>query len=602
MSQSVERSEGVEEAFALSPPAQGAGQQLSKSRNDRGYGRRYKQGSARRQAMLLPPSVDDYVGAENLVRAIDGYVDSLELAQLGFSCAAGVVSAGQPAYHPGDLLKLYLYGYLNRVRSSRRLEAECSRNLELMWLLNGLTPSYHTIADFRKDNAEALRATNRDFVALCRELGMIGGKRIGIDGSFFNASASDGSVKTKKQLESELATISRDIERYHQELDNQDVGEADGSHSAQVTEAQLQALKARAERRREQIAQLTANKETQLSTTDPDARRLRKNGQKVTGYNVQSVVDGEHKLILTHEVTNAGNDLGQLVPMIAQAQAVLRQNAPLGCAAVVASSEHSDDTTTVPAQGLEVLADAGYYTEGDIAACQDRGISVYVPIPEHTGNSAERRGLLPTGQFHYDKEQDCYHCPGGQRLNPVGKPVRRNGVARQRYRSKVKVCAGCALRTQCLGEQSGARREIERSEHAEAVKNHRARMHNTQAKMRERAALCEHPFGTLKRWLGWDHFLVRGFAKVRGEMALLVQCYNLRRLLSILGIEEFMALCKRRQERRQGDGLLPLFCLSMRRHQPAYAPFYLAWPDHRHQARSPSPTPQRLSLPLKLLA
>jgi transposase len=533
------RDESEAQAFTLTAPEAGGGSPPAKQADTGGRGRRYKQGPPRGQSMLLPPSVEDYVGEDNLVRAIAAYVDSLDLAALSFTHAAGGLGAGQPAYDPTDLLKLYLYGYLNRARSSRRLEAECRRNLEVIWLLNGLVPSYHTIADFRKNNAEALRRTNREFVLLCRELRLIGGHTLGIDGSFFNADASDASVKTKAQLEAELAAIERDIDRWHALLNDADA-EAAAAACERATPEQIDALKARAERRCKQLKQLEEAGETQRSRTDPDARRLRKNGQKVTGYNVQSVVDSEHKLIVAHAVTNAGNDLGQLIPMIEQAEAVLDDEAEPG------GEPTADDATAQ----REVLADAGYYTEADIAACQARGTTVYVPPPEPRGNSAERNARLSSAEFRYDAEQDCYHCPGGQTLSPVGKPVNRNGTARQRYRSKATACATCTLRAQCLSANA-TRREIERSEHAEAAARHRAHMQDSAAKMRERAALCEHPFGTLKRWLGWDHFLVRGFDKVGGEMALLVQCYNLRRLLSIVGIDEFIALCRQRQQDRQ---------------------------------------------------
>ena len=586
MSDEVEHSEAAE-AFALSPPGEGGGKRLPKASNDTGSGRRYKQGVPRGQAMLLPASVEDYIAADNPVRAIDAYVESLDLKTLGFGYAEGALSAGQPAYRPGDLLKLYIYGYLNRVRSSRRLEAECGRNLELVWLLGGLAPSYHTIADFRADNAKALRATCRDFVAECAQLGLIGGTRLGIDGSFFHGSASDASVKTVAQLKAELAAIERDIERYHSELDGCDADEVRTPEAARASVAQLEALKARAAERSAQLKQLADAGETQLSRTDPDARRLRKNGQKVTGYNVQNVVDGKHMLILTHEVTNAGNDLGQLVPMIEQAETVLAQlalspdcNAEAPCSeapneaaspepaaapaapcatAPEAASEEPVENAPQPARAgtaarLEVLADAGYFTEQDIAACQARGICVYVPIPQPRCTSAERRGLLPIAEFRYDAERDCYDCPGGATLGPIGKPVVRSGVARQRYHSKPKVCAVCPQAAQCLSE-GATRREIERSEHAEAIERHREHMDAEEArgKMRERAALCEHPFGTLKRWLGWDHFLVRGFAKVRGEMALSVQCYNLRRVLSILGIEAFVEACRKRRHARRAE-------------------------------------------------
>ena len=598
MAKRVEQGEVAGEAFALGDPGAGTTERLPKPSNTTGSGRRYKQGPPRHHAMLLPPSVDDYVAADNLARAIDAYVESLDLIALGFRDAAGVLSAGQPAYHPGDLLKLYLYGYLNRVRSSRRLERECERNLEVMWLLKGLVPSYHTIANFRKDNAKALQATCRDFVALCAELGMIGGRRIGIDGSFFNASASDASIKTKLQLARELAAIERDIARDHEALDGDDAEEAQAPESTGVTAAQLEALHARAERRRAQLQQLDANGDTQLSRTDPDARRLRKNGSKVTGYNVQSVVDDAHRLIITHAVTNAGNDLGQLVPMIEQAEAVL------GTTATTATTDTTDTTDAThtmaapdAAPSLEALADAGYFTEADIAACQARGLTVYVPIPEQKGNSAERRGLLPTSLFHYDAEHDGYRCPGGHWLERRGKPVTRNGIPHQRYRTDRKVCAACERRAQCLSPSRHIR-EIERSVHAEAVERHRVHMQASQAKMHARAGLCEHPFGTLKRWLGWDHFLVRGFEKVRGEMALLVQCYNLRRVLTILGIEAFTAICQQRRQARQagaqGAGFSTLFCRLPRRLQRLSAPVCRRAIRFLLPARCRSPAPSAL--------
>ena len=591
----VEGSEGSEEPFALSAAQSTAKKGRAKGSEAFGLGRRYQQGVSRDQVMLLPPSVEDYVAEDNLVRALDAYVDGLDLVALGFSNASGALSAGRPAYHPGDLLKLYLYGYLNRVRSSRRLQAECRRNLELIWLLRGLRPNYHSIADFRKDNAKALRATCRDFVLLCGQLGMIDGKRIGIDGSFLNASASDASIKTKKQLEAQCAAIERDIERYEQQLDRQDADESDSDASETVTAQQLQALKALAEEKREQIAQLTKDGETQVSRTDPDARRMRKNGQKVTGYNVQGVVDDKHKLVITHEVTNAGNDLGQLVPMIEQAQGVLAEiaattsnPAPATAQALAEETPTSGERTEAPAAEPappsaapappEVLADAGYCTASDIAACQARGIPIYVPIPDRQDRSAKTRGALASSQFRYDPDADCYHCPGGHTLTRLGKPLMRNAGVHQRYRSKAKTCADCALRAQCLSAKANTR-EIERSEHAEALERHRAHMQSPQAqdKMHQRAGLCEHPFGTLKRWLGWDHFLVRGFEKVRGEMALLINCYNLRRVLSILGIKAFIAICQQRREARRaashGKNIFQPLSMPLRRSQRIFERF-----------------------------
>jgi transposase len=510
-----------------------------------GRARRYKEGLSLRQPLLLPACVDDYVRADHPVRAIAAYVDTLDLEALGFRHAGGACRAGQPAYAPGDLLKLYLYGYQQRVHSSRRLAVECERNLEVMWLLNGLRPNYHTIADFRKDNPRALRAANREFVLLCRDLGLIDGTRVGVDGSFFNGSASDASVKTRKQLQAELTALEQDIERYLEASEREDAREAGTDESPTVSATQLEALQAQAQRRREQLEQLAATGETQISTTDPDARRLSKNGQKVTGYNVQNVVDAQHHLILAHEVTHAGNDQGQLVPMAEQAREIL-------------AAAHGTEPALAPAS-LEVLADAGYFTGADIAACEPRGIVPYVPIPQQRG-PAPRADRLCVEAFTYDPEQDVYHCPGGSTLSPLGQTESRSGVDYRRYRSRVSQCRSCPLRAQCL-PPAGKRREILRSEHAEAVERHRARMAAAPGIMRERAALCEHPFGTLKRWLGWDHFLVRGFDKVRGEMAMTVHSYNFHRVLNILGVAAFIAYCQeRRRAKSLATGLFVALC------------------------------------------
>lgn len=551
MPASTESENGCPEPLELRPPGEGESTRAPKEPNPGGgRGRRYKEGLSPAQPMLLPPSVDDYVGADNPVRAIAAYVDMLDLEALGFARAAGALTAGQPAYAPAHLLKLYLYGYLNRVRSSRRLAAECERNLEVIWLLGGLRPGYHTIADFRVANAEALKAANRDFTQLCRDCGLIGGQRLGVDGSFFNASASAASVKTTQQLQAELTAWEREIERYHAELAANDAAEEAESTPARITPEQLQALSARAEQRREQLKALEQSGETQVSHTDPDARRLRKNGRQVTGYNVQSVVDAERKLIVEHEVTNAGNDFGQLLPMAE------RTIAALGLQTAPPEDPRASAEANAPAPAEPVapafLADTGYYTEADIAACQARGITVYVPLPENKGTACAE-GRLPGSAFRYDPEQKLYHCPAGHTLVPKGEPSPKNGVLRQRYASDAKVCAECPLRDRCLPEKTPVR-QIHRTEHADAVDRHRRHMQGSQATMRERAALCEHPFGTLKRWLGWDHLLVRGFAKVRGEMALLVHCYNLRRLLSIFGVAGFIALCRQRQAAPQAGG------------------------------------------------
>ncbi|MFB1487364.1 MULTISPECIES: IS1182 family transposase [unclassified Thiocapsa] len=466
--------------------------------------RRYKLGLNRRQAMRLPPSVDDDVSEDRLARAIDIDVETLDLAALGFRHAEGGLTPGQP-YAPAHLLKLDLYGYLNRIRSSRRLQAEAERNLEIIWLLEGLRPVYRTIAEFRRTNAKALKAANREFVLLCRELDLVGGEHLGIDGSHFNANAGDASVKTLTQLEREHA-------RYHQELDRADTREDAEAAPTGAVSAKLDELTARQAAKAARIAALKDTGETQISRTDTDARRLKKHGKSTVGYNVRSVVDDKHKLIVVAEATSAGNDVGQLAPMAEAAKSALG------------------------IKEAEVFADAGYWTEDDIAACERAGLLPYVPIPD-TERAVRDAGRLPASAFHDLPGPNVHICPGGEILHPYGE-VARNGKTLKRYAARAGRCEGCPLAKRCLPEKTPYR-QIYRSELADVVEGHRAR-----------AALCEHPFGTLKRWMGRDHFLVRGLEKVQGELALLVHCDNFRRVSSILGLDGFRAACEAR--RRSG--------------------------------------------------
>ncbi|WP_165742094.1 transposase [Candidatus Thiosymbion oneisti] len=323
--------------------------------------RRYKRGVARAQEALLPPRVEDYVSETNLVRAIDAYVDTLDLPALGFTKSGGDLTPGQPAFDPGLRLKLYLYGDLNRVRSSRRLERECRRNLELIWRLEGLVPSYRTSAEFRRVNGTSRRAANRDFVLLCRELDLVGGETIGIDGSFFQASASDASITTKKDLEAQLKKIERDLEAYTQSLDANDAHEAqvgDGLAEDPALAEKLQELKERQARKPAQRERLEASGETQFSRTDPAARALSKGKQPVTGDNMQSCVDDKHKLIVSDEVSNEGNDQNQLSGQCRAAMEIMAVNE------------------------ITAVADSGYYSEAQLAACQEANATVYVPIPD----------------------------------------------------------------------------------------------------------------------------------------------------------------------------------------------------------------------------
>lgn len=483
--------------------------------------RRYKAGLDRRQSMLLPPRVDDYVSEGNLTRAIDAYVDGCDLAALGFNrLAAPQNDAGQPAYAPADLLKLYLYGYLHRIRSSRRLEQETRRNLEVIWLLGGLTPSYKTVSDFRKDNAPALKATNRDFVLLCKSLDLYGGERVAIDGTFVHGDASKASIVTAEQLAKQAQRIEQDIANYLTELD-----QADQQNDALPREdAALQEKLARLQERQAQcqadLERLAASGQTQWSRTDPDARLLNKGNGTVAGYNVQIAVDDRHKLLVCCAVTQDGNDTGQLAPRVCQAKEVLGVEA------------------------LTVEADSGYYNHAQIQACEEAGITPYVAIPDKS-RPVREEGRFAREDFRYEEQTDRYHCPGGQTLTAQGQQTKR-GQRFTRYASQAGACRDCPLKEQCLPAKTPYR-QIFRWEHEAVVERHRARMEaGGREHMRSRASLAEHPFGTLKLWFGWTHFLVRGLKKVSGEMNLMMLCYNLRRVINHFGVEAFRRHCAQR--------------------------------------------------------
>jgi len=490
--------------------------------------RPFKAGASREQGSLLPPRIEDYVGPDNPVRAIESYVGALDLARLGFRHADRGLGVGQPPYDPADLLKLYLYGYLNQVRSSRRLEQEARRNLELIWLLEGLTPGYRTIANFRKENWGALKAANRSFVLLARELGLLSGSLVAIDGAFFHGDASPASMVTRKKLTEQLAALDRDIEAYGGTLDANDAVETAGSPGGEgggergVGERgvgdpgeKVAALMARRARRQADLNRLDDSGESQLSRTDADARLLRKHGQTVAGYNVQIAVDDKHKLIVASDVVNDGNDSGQLHPIAKAAKEALA------------------------AETLTALADAGYYNGAALKSCEEDGIVAYVPQAERRRRLAAQ-GRFTHADFAYDADTDSYRCPAGERLQPTRRPKQNGGRIEVRYVSRKAVCDACPLRRRCV---TAARptRDILRWVHEDVIERHRRRMQHAGALMRRRAGLAEHPFGTLKCRAGYRHFLVRGFDKVRGEWSLMALCYNFRRLLSILGFDRFTA-------------------------------------------------------------
>ena len=487
--------------------------------------RTFKVGDSRNQASLLPARIEDYVGPDNPVRAIESFVCALDLAKLGFCHAdRGAEEMGQPPYDPADLLKLYLYGYINQIRSSRRLEREAFRNLELIWLLRNLKPGYRTIANFRKENWQALKAVNRSFVLLIRQLGLVGGSVVAIDGSFFHGDASKASIFTRKRLAEQIAKLDQEIEVYGKSLEDNDATEGkepsrtgggddgdDGDLGAKVAE-----LMARRSRAQADLGRLEESGETQLSLTDPDARLLVKSGQGTAGYNVQAVVDDKHKLIVASEVVNDSSDVNQLHAMAKAAKDALG------------------------VEVLQVLADEGYYSSAALKGCEDDGITAYVPVPEGNGR-LEKQGRFGRSDFRYDATADVYRCPAGELLRPIeGRWQNISGRVEIRYASRGAVCKTCRLRARCLTRKA-VRRVVSRWEYEDVLDRHRARMQGADELMRRRSAIVEHPFGTLKCRAGYRHFLVRGFNKVRGEWSLMALCYNFTRVLNILGFEGFMA-------------------------------------------------------------
>ena len=493
--------------------------------------RAFKTGTCREQASFLPPRIEDYVGPDNPVRAIEAFVCGLDLLELGFVHAAYDGGPGQPPYDPADLLKLYLYGYLNRVRSSRSLARETERNLEVIWLLKTLRPGYRTIANFRRDNGKALKAANRNFVVLLRELGFVGGKLVAIDGAFFHGDASKASIKSRKRLDAELAAIDRDIEAYQREVEANDAQEegdssADGGGGRDGGDmvGKIAALMEKRARTQSDLQRLEQSGEAQLSTTDADARLLSKSGQVVSGYNVQIAVDEKHKLIVASEVVNDGNDTGQLYEMAKAAKAALE------------------------VETLEAVADGGYFNGAALKECEDNGIVAYVPMATRTGR-LEAQGRFTHEDFAYDAAENAYRCPAGALLVPTRTPKINGGRREIVYLSRKSACDACALRARCLSPKAHTR-AIYRWEHQDVIDRHCERMTHAADRMRQRKSLVEHPFGTLKCRAGYRHFLVRGFNKVRGEWSLMALCYNFRRVLSILGLQGFMTYLARRAAAR----------------------------------------------------
>ncbi len=467
--------------------------------------KRFVQGETRAQMSLLPECLDDYVAEDNPVRVVEAFVDALDLEKLGFS---GVTpqSTGRPSYHPSVMLKIYIYGYLNRVQSSRRLERECQRNVELMWLTGRLAPDFKTLANFRKDNGKGVRQVCKQFVDVCRQLNLLSQSAVVIDGSKFKGVNNRDRNYTPGKLKRRRQELERSIERYFYRLEKLD------QKDDEVVEIQGDMLKEKIASLQEALAELDAiepvlndTEDKQLSLTDPESRSLRTRGTGIVGYNVQIAVEPENHLIVAHAVTNQFNDHRQLSPM-----------------AIAAKEAMGVDE-------LDAVADRGYYKGEEVLACDEAGIDVYVPRPITSGNKA--KGLYEKADFHYNAELNEYSCPAGDRL-PYRSTRFEGGKWIHRYWCSN--CESCALKPKCT---TGKERRVSRWENEQVLDAMHERVDRHPRMMRLRRDTVEHPFGTLKRWMGAEHFLTKSLHNTGTEMSLHVLCYNLKRVMNILGVE-----------------------------------------------------------------
>ena len=476
--------------------------------------KRYIEGEERNQATLLPECLDDFIAQDNTVRVVDAFIGELDMVALGFA-GANPACTGRPSYHPCVMLKVYLYGYLNKIPSSRRLERECQRNVELMWLTGRLAPDFKTIADFRRDNSEGIRNVCRRFVVLCRDLKLFSQALVAIDGSKFKAVNSRDCNFTNGKIDKRQEQIEETIQRYLSALET-----TDRTQPMELA-AKTTRMQDKIKRLREQMRELDAIREQlktqpdgQISRTDPDARSMATTakGSGMVAYNVQVAVDAKNHLIVAHEVTNAVGDRSQLSSMAQAAREAMDK------------------------KKLRAIADRGYFNSPQIKACADAGIAVVLPKPKTS--SAKAEGRFDKADFIYRAQDDEYECPAGNRA--IFRMARQErGLMIRRYWSSE--CPRCPMKAQCTPSDY---RRISRWEHEEVLEAVQRRLENSPESMTVRRRTVEHVFGTLKSWMGYTHFLTRRLPHVGAEMSLNVLAYNFKRVLSILGFEEMMRAMK----------------------------------------------------------
>jgi transposase len=461
------------------------------------------EGENRQQSTLFPERVDDYVGEDSVVRVVDVFIDRLDISGLGFKTEHA--DTGRPGYHPRTMLKIYVYGYLNQVHSSRRLEREAKRNVELMWLTGRLSPDFKTIADFRRHNGEAIRLVCREFVMLCRKLDLLS-DTVAVDGSKFKAVNNRDKNFTKAKMKRRIAEVEASIERYLEQLDEADTSAP--TEDQHRIKDRIAALTEEMDRLKKLEVRMLESPDEQISLTDPDCRSMKSRGAGIVGYNVQTAVDVETHLIVAHEVTNVGIDRRQLGPMAIKAQEILA----------------SDNTITV-------IADQGYYRGEELLVCEEAGITAYVAKADTSGK--RDKGEFTRKQFRYIPEDDEYECPAGERAiyrftrTEAGKQIRR-------YWSSA--CSSCSIKSKCTPSDY---RRISRWEHEDVVERAEARLTSYPEAMRVRRATVEHPFGTLKQWMG-SGFLTKRKHNVSTEMSLHVLAYNMKRAMNLVGAKAIL--------------------------------------------------------------
>lgn len=470
----------------------------------------YIEGTSRSQSVLFPESLDEYITQDNPVRFLDAFVDGLRVEELGFGHSVPE-GTGRPPYDPRDLLKLYVYGYLNGVRSSRKLERECGRNVEVMWLVRKLRPDFKTIADFRKDNRQAFKGVFRQFTVLCQGLDLFGGELVAIDGSKFKAVNSTDRNFSRAKLEKKLQEIDEKIEGYLQEMDRADQEEADPTEvSAEGLKAKIATLKGRQGRYGALLRELERSGESQISLTDPESRLMPKTPRGDVSYNVQVAVDGKHHLLVEQDVTNAVIDRSQLFAMAQRAKDILGT------------------------ERLRVVADMGYYHGDEVKACEEAGITPYIPKPNTSANTA--LGLFGKECFLYEPQADCYRCPAGEQLRyhfeteELGRRIRYYWTT---------ACSRCQMKPRCTRNKEY--RRITRWVHEDLLERMEQRVKANRELMKQRKQIVEHPFGTIKFWNDQRHFLMRGLTNVRGEFSLSALAYNIKRAITVVGVSGLVA-------------------------------------------------------------